>query len=104
VRTYVTELSAQEIFQRISGPALATAKKLTSGFSGAGTVQTEVSTDGPWRKTVMRYSLFYGDYEGTANIEFYVRPVSKYQLVMVFMGANEKEKQTILTSVTLPGY
>lgn len=103
MRAYVTDLPSEEIFRRISGPALATAKRVTSGdFYGPGKVQTEVSKIGPWQRAVIRYSLFYGDYGGIANIEFYVRPVSKYQLVMVFMGAKEAEKQSILTSVSVP--
>jgi len=34
-------------------------------------------------------------------VEFYLRPVSKYQLVMVFMGNVEKEKRQVLDSVTI---
>src|SRR5215813_7467860 len=100
VRAYVADLASQEILRRISGPALETAKKLASGdFGEPGKVQTDVSKDGPWQRDVIRYSLFYGDYGGMANVEFYVRPVSKYQLIMVFMGSNEAEKQSILRSV-----
>lgn len=102
LRAYVTDLSSEEILMRISGPAFATAKKLSSwDFSGRGQVQTDVGEEGPWRRAVIRYSLFYGDYGGIANVEFYLRPVSKYQLVMVFMGNVEKEKRQVLDSVTI---
>jgi hypothetical protein len=102
MRAYVAEMDSQEIFKRISGSAMATAKKVSSGFSsGPGEVWTHNGEEGPWRWTAIRYSLFYADYGGAANVEFYVRPVSKYQLVLVFMGKNEKEKQAILESVTL---
>jgi hypothetical protein len=104
MRAYVMDLDSQEIFKRIAGPALATAKKLASGGFGApGQVQSTSGEGGPWQWAVIRYSLFYGDYGGTANVEFFVRPVSRYQLVVVFMGSNEKEKQEILKSFTLPG-
>jgi hypothetical protein len=102
LRAYVTDLSSEEILRRISGPAFATAKKLSSGvFNGPGEVQTDIGEEGPWRRAVIRYSLFYGDYGGVANVEFYLRPVSKYQLVMVFMGNVEKEKRQVLDSVTI---
>ena len=101
LRVYFTDLSSEEILRRISGPAVATAKKLSTGnFYGPGQVQTEVGEEGPWRRAVIRYSLFYGDYGGIANVEFYLRQVSKYQLVMVFMGNVEKEKRQVLDSVT----
>jgi hypothetical protein len=102
LRAYVTDLSSAEILRRISGPAFATAKKLSTGnFYGSGQVQTDIGEEGPWRRAVIRYSLFYGDYGGIANVEFYLRPVSKYQLVMVFMGNVEKEKRQVLDSVTI---
>jgi hypothetical protein len=101
MRAYVTDLSSQEVFKRISGLAL-TAKKVSSGsFYGPGQVWTDNGEEGAWRRAVIRYSLFYGDYGGVANVEFYVRPVSHYQLVMVFMGNVEKEKRQILDSVTI---
>jgi len=102
LRAYVTDLSSAEILRRLSGPAFATAKKLSTGnFYGPGQVQTDIGEEGPWRRAVIRYSLFYGDYGGIANVEFYLRPVSKYQLVMVFMGNVEKEKRQVLDSVTI---
>lgn len=105
MRAYVADLSSEEIFRRISGPAVATAKRLASdAFYGPGKVQTEVGEAGAWRKAVIRYSLFYGDYGGVANVEFYVRSVSKYQLVLVFMGSKETEKQSILASVNIPSF
>jgi hypothetical protein len=104
MRAYVADLASDEILSRISGPASATAKELSTGyFNGPGEVKTEVSAAGPWQRSVIRYSVFYGDYGGVANVEFYLRPVSKYQLVLVFMGTNENEKQSILQSVHIPG-
>jgi hypothetical protein len=106
VRAYVTNLGSQEIFQRISGSAWTTAKKVSSGV-WPGQLQSDGLEDGPWRTAVIRYSVFYGDYGGVANVEFYVRPVSKYQLVLVFMSAGSsevaKEKRAILDSVVVPG-
>jgi hypothetical protein len=102
MRAYFTDLGSEEILKRISGPALAAAKKLSRDFYAPGHVQTSVGEEGPWRRAIIRYSLFYGDYGGTANVEFYARPVSHYELVLVFMGSMEDEKQAILQSVNLP--
>jgi len=101
MRVYITDSSSQEIFQGIGDRALATAKRMASNF-GAPQVQFRTDQRGPWRRAVVQYSLWCGDYGGTANVEFYVRPVSKWQLVMVFMGSNENEKDAILNSVTIP--
>ena len=95
LRTYVTDLSSAEILGRISGPAFATAKRYSS--------QAELTTgqEGEWERVVIQYDLFYGDYGGRANIEFYIRPVGQYRLVMVFMGNVENEKRQILDSVAI---
>jgi hypothetical protein len=97
MRVYVTNLSSKEVLKRISGPALATAKRLSRQ------VQSSVGSEGPWQKATIQYSLFYEDYGGIASVEFYLRPISHYQLVFVFMGSKEDEKQSILRSVTFPG-
>jgi hypothetical protein len=102
LRAYVTDLSSEEILERISSQAFATAAKLSSGFlGGRKQLQTEVGEEGPWRTALIRYSLDYGDYGGIASVEFYLRPASKYQLVMVFMGNVESEKRQILDSVNI---
>ena len=56
--------------------------------------------EGEWQRAVIQYDLFYGNYGGRANIEFYIKPVGQYQLVMVFMGSVENEKRQVLDSVT----
>jgi hypothetical protein len=95
LRAYVTDLNSAEILRRISGPAFDTAK----GYSSQ--AQLSSGQEGEWQRVVIQYDLFYGDYGGTANIEFYIKPVDQYQLVMVFMGNVEKEKRQIIDSVTI---
>jgi hypothetical protein len=95
LRTYVTDLSSAEILGRISGPAFATAKRYSSQ------AQLTTGQEGEWERVVIQYDLFYGDYGGRANIEFYIRPVGQYRLVMVFMGNVENEKRQILDSVAI---
>jgi hypothetical protein len=101
LRAYVTNLSSAEILRRISGPAFATAKRVSSQMFHAPVVQIDSGQEGEWQRAVIQYDLFYGDYGGRANIEFYIKQVSQYELVMVFMGNVEKEKRQILDSVTI---
>jgi hypothetical protein len=101
LRAYVTDLSSTEILKRISGPAFATAKEVSSAVFQE-PVQVSFGQEGQWQRAVIQYGLFYGDYGGRANIEFYIRPVGRYELVMVFMGSVDKEKREILDSLTVP--
>ena len=101
LRAYVTDLSSGEIVKRISGPAFGTAKKVSSDISGE-PAQINFSQEGQWQTAVVQYGLFYGDYGGTANVEFYIRPAGRYRLVMVFMGSVDKEKREILDSLSVP--
>jgi hypothetical protein len=99
VRAYVTDLSSAEILKRISGPAFATAKKVSSQVMREPAAQVSLMQEGQWQKAVVQYNLFYGDYGGRANVEFYAKRVGRYELVMVFMGNVAKEKQQILDSL-----
>lgn len=101
LRAYVTDLSSAEILKRISGPAFATAKKVSSRMFHEPAVQIMSGQEGQWQRAVIQYDLFYGDYGGRANIEFYIRSVGQYELVLVFMGSVEKEKREVLDSVTI---
>jgi hypothetical protein len=102
VRAYVTDLSSDEILKRISGSAFSTAKRVSSEVMREPAAQVNFMQDGQWQKAVVQYNLFYGDYGGRANVEFYVKQVGRHELVMVFMGKVEKEKQQILNSLTVP--
>jgi len=101
LRAYVTELSSLEILRRISGPAFAAAKKVASQVIHEPAVQVSSGQEDQWQRAVIQYDMFYGDYGGRANIEFYFKGVGRYQLVMVFMGSVEKEKREVLDSVTI---
>jgi len=101
VRAYITDLSSAEILKRISGPAFGTAKHVSSQTLKDPPVQVSSGQEGEWQRAVLQYNLFYGDYGGRANIEFYIKQVGQYELVMVFMGNVEKEKRQVLDSVTI---
>ncbi len=101
LRAYVADLSSTEILKRISGPAFSAAKEVSSEVFEK-PAHVSFRQEGEWQTAVIQYGLFYGDYGGRANIEFYIRPVGRYQLVMVFMGSVDKEKREILDSLTVP--
>lgn len=101
LRAYVTDLSSEEVLKRISGPAFATAKRVSSDTFGE-PAQLHFSQEGQWQTAVVWYGLFYGDYGGWAKVEFYIRQAGRYRLVMVFMGSVDKEKREILDSLRVP--
>jgi hypothetical protein len=55
-----------------------------------------------WQRATIDYPLWYGDYGGTAVVDFYLKDAPPYQFVLVFMGgAREDEKSSILDSVSI---
>jgi hypothetical protein len=108
MRAYTSDLSDREILTRIHRQALDAARReerTSPRFSGLAELRPDADvTDGTerhWRKSVIRYPLWYGDYGGTARIRFYVTPIEKETLVLVFMGGEDKEVDLILQSVSL---
>jgi len=53
-----------------------------------------------WQRATIEYPLWYGDYGGTAKIDFYIKDASPYHLVLVFMGGAANEKLLVLDSVS----
>jgi hypothetical protein len=56
---------------------------------------------GPWRRLTLSFEVWYGDYGGTANVDFRLRRLGERTLVVVFMYANpelEKTMEAILKS------
>ena len=105
MRAYVTHLSAREILERIQGPGFghaASIAKLKGGRTGS-EAHIAVKTAGDWQRATIEYPLWYGDYGGLAMVDFYVREVRSYRLVLVFMGGsgNPGEKRSILQSVVV---
>lgn len=105
LRVYMTTLSNQEIFARIHGEGLGTARRVArqppqtlSGLAPDADV-TDAAED-HWRNSVIRYRLWYGDYGGTARVRFYVTSVGGENLVLVFMGGDDEEVRGILQSVS----
>jgi len=110
MRAYTSDLSDREILARIHRQAFDAARReerRSPRLPGLTELTPDADvTDGTerqWRTSVIRYPLWYGDYGGTARIQFYISPIGKETLVLVFMGGEDKEVEWILQSVSLQG-
>jgi hypothetical protein len=108
MRAYISDLSDREILARIHRQAVDAARREerpSPRLSGLAELTPDADvTDGQeqqWRKSVIRYPLWYGDYGGMARVRFYVAPIEKETLVLVFMGGEDEEVDGILQSVSL---
>jgi hypothetical protein len=104
VRAYVTDLSRQKILERIQGPAFSKAQRIAESEGGltGNQARVSISRDKDWQRATIEYPLWYGDYGGTAVIDFYLKDAPPYRFVLAFMGgAREDEKASILDSVSI---
>ena len=106
VRAYVTSLSENEVLARVKSQGFETAQSIAerqSGFGAGHQATFSASAEQQWQHAKISYPLWYGDYGGTAPIDFYVRDTGSYRLVIVLMGwGAEGEAASILNSVTIP--
>lgn len=108
LRAYLTNLSEQEIMAKIHGQAFDSARRAARSLLAAhalaelasGTSLTD-GNEGRWRKYVIQYPLWYGDYGGMARVRFYVASIESGALVFVFMGGEDEEVKDILRSASL---
>ena len=68
LRVYLTPLSDEQVYQLVSAQGFVAAQAINPRASLLTTVK-----DGPWQRSSITYDLFYGDYGGTARIDFYTR-------------------------------
>jgi hypothetical protein len=106
VRAYVTSLSADDVLLRVKTQGFRAAQDIAwgqDGFAAGGKAIFSDSTEKGWQHATISYPLWYGDYGGTAPIDFYIRNAGRYRLVLVFMGwGRENEQASILGSVMIP--
>jgi hypothetical protein len=99
MRVYLTDLSRPELKKRISGAGF-TAAKIVRKDSDAHATIAEDQIDN-WNRIAISYRLWYGDYGGTAEVEFYITH-NAHTAVLVFMHARasgqEESIQQILKS------
>lgn len=107
LRAYISDLGERELLSRIHGQAFDAARRVARPFPASralaelapGTDMTD-GRERQWRKSIIRYPLWYGDYGGLARIRFYVATTEKETLVLVFMGGEDEEVDGILQSVS----
>jgi hypothetical protein len=83
MRGYVIDSPAEEIEKRIATQGFAAAKKLPWGAA--------MNEDGvgQWHRILITYDLWYGDYGGKANVQFYLTTHDEETIVLAFMYAIE---------------
>jgi hypothetical protein len=89
VRAYVTSLSENEVLERVKSQSFGTAQSIAehqSGFGMGHQASFAASTEQGWQHAKISYPLWYGDYGGTAPIDFYMRDTGHYRLVIVLIG------------------
>ena len=105
-RAYVTSLSGDEVLARVKSQGFGVARSIAerpTGFDARHEALFSASTEQQWQHAKISYPLWYGDYGGTAPIDFYVRDAGHYRLVIVLMGwGAEGEAASILSSVAIP--
>ncbi len=109
LRAYISDLKEREILARIHGEALDVARRVARPFpSTVAELALKVVPDTDvtdkkerqWRKSVIRFPLWYGDYGGVARVRFYVTSIKKETLVLVFMGGDDEEIDAVVRSVS----
>jgi hypothetical protein len=113
MRGYLSDRSKQQLEKQISEGGFAAARALPNAPSerqldalfprhSDAPPTIERSKAGAWDKVVITYLLWYGDYGGTAHVEFYLRSVNGHTAVLVFMhaGGQNEAIQQILQSFT----
>lgn len=103
VRAYISELRTYQILSAISVRGFKTAQGIAKRqHNGDNNASLSTSQNYKWQHIEISYPLWYGDYGGTARINFYVKDIGRYRLVMVFMGGDQNEKDSVLKSVEIP--
>jgi hypothetical protein len=83
VRAYVTNRSAADIEKKIATKALSAAKALPSPTIRNASLKKD--QPGQWHRSLIAYDVWYGDYGGRANVDFYTTENKGNTIVLVFM-------------------
>jgi hypothetical protein len=86
VRGYSLDSSVGEAENRIASRALSAAKHLPRKTARNSTLT--MSQERQWDRLLIAYDVWYGDYGGRANVDFYVSEVKGKTIVLVFMYAD----------------
>jgi hypothetical protein len=86
VRAYVTNRNAPKVEVEIATKAFSAAKALPSPTIRNASL-TNVESE-QWHRTLIAYDVWYGDYGGRANVDFYATEKNGNTIVLVFMYAD----------------
>jgi hypothetical protein len=79
MRAYIPECGPQQIAQRMANDGRCEALRLSKNVSVARSVFEN------WQRVTVSYSLWYGDYGGTANVDLFARKCGTKTVAFVFM-------------------
>jgi hypothetical protein len=85
MRAYVFASNAEDIEGKIAAKGLAAAKALPT-FTARNAAEKRYE-EGRWHRVLISYDVWYIDYGGKANVEFYLTSREEKTVVLVFMYA-----------------
>ena len=99
MRAYIVDMTPDQVQEKLSKDGVGRASKFSKNVSVA------QSRYGDWHRGTVSYSLWYGDYGGTAKVDMYARAFGKQTAVLVFMHTDDRISdkepvQEILKSLT----
>jgi hypothetical protein len=99
MRVYLVEASPQKVQEKMSIVGV----KAASNFSEQ--VSVKQSQYGQWHRVILRYSLWYRDYGGEANVDVFTQAIGNRTVVLVFMyspdpGGQSDDVPAIVKSFT----
>lgn len=94
VRVYELDETVEAVERRITAKGTADIKR----FSGR-TPAMKQTLDVPWRQTVLSFRCSYGDYGGTAHVDFRLRKLERSTCVFVFMYTNYQAQEPDVASI-----
>jgi hypothetical protein len=97
MRVYVLDGTVEQVQKGISSKGFSAAKSLSSKhIHNAAIAVDEV---GPWRRVIITYDAWYGDYGGKANLNFYASDHGPWTVAVVFLGGAGAENSLAVAKI-----
>lgn len=97
VRGYSPGSTANETEKHIASRALSMAQHLSR--KTVRDVSLTRSHQKQWDRLLITYNVWYGDYGGRANVDFYVTEADGKTVVLVFMYADIKDNGSVVQQI-----
>jgi len=97
MRAYVSDQSEMELEKRISEHGFTAAKAVRKDSDA----EAKIAADkvGEWDRIIITYCLWYGDYGGSGQVEFYISSFNGHTAVLVFMHARGAEQDKTVRQI-----